>query len=102
VILVPQHPALYGTLDRALEHQKRYTAAELEAAVVRTGFRIEQTFDFNRFSVPGWFLNGKVMRKRTFSRVQLKIVNTLIPILRRIDRIWPWSGLSIISVAVKP
>ena len=101
IILVPQHPALYGTLDAAIDHQKRYTAAGLEQALTRAGFRVEKLFDFNRFSVPGWWLNGKVFRRKKFSRVQLKMVNTLVPVLRRIDRIWPWSGLSLIGIGVK-
>lgn len=65
------------------------------------GFRVEEMFDFNRVSVPGWWLNGKIMRRRTFSRVQLKLVNSSIPVLRRLDRMWPWGGLSLIGIGVK-
>lgn len=101
IILVPQHPALYGTLDEALEHRERYTRALLERTLTDAGFNIERIFDFNRFSVPGWWFNGKVIRRKRFSRVQLKILNTAIPLLRRIDRIWPWGGMSLIGIAVK-
>ncbi|MEK6288873.1 MAG: glycosyltransferase [Acidobacteriota bacterium] len=101
IILVPHHPALYGTLDEALEHRERYTVAGLEQALTTTGFRIERIFDFNRFSVPGWWLNGKLLRRRRFSRVQLKIIDTMMPILRGIDHIWPWTGLSIIGIGIK-
>ncbi len=58
VILVPQHPALYGTLDEVLEHRERYTIQKLERSLGEAGFRVEKIFDFNRFSVPGWWLNG--------------------------------------------
>jgi glycosyltransferase involved in cell wall biosynthesis len=102
VILVPQHPALYGTLDRALEHRERYTRESLRQGLERAGFRVEQIFDFNRFSVPGWWLNGKVMQRKTFSRVQLKVLQMLMPMLRRLDGILPWGGLSLIAVATKP
>ena len=68
IILVPQHPWLYGTLDRALEHRERYTVGGLERAMTTAGFRIEKIFDFNRFAVPGWWLNGKVFRGKRFSR----------------------------------
>ena len=101
VVLVPQHPALLGTLDLALEHRLRYTAAGLERALTEAGFHVEKLFDFNRFSVPGWWWNGKVLRRKTFSRVQLKVVNTLVPLLRRVDRFLPWSGLSLIGIGVK-
>ena len=101
VVLVPNHPHLYGTLDEVLEHKLRYTPATLRAILESAGFQVEQVFDFNRFSVIGWWLNNKVLKRRTFSRIQLKILDVLIPILRRIDGIWPWGGLSLIAVARK-
>ena len=36
-----------------------------------------------------------------FSRVQLKLIDTLLPILKRIERVWPWSGTSIIGIGIK-
>jgi len=101
IILVPQHPALYGTLDEALEHRTRYTAAGLERALTEAGFRVETLFDFNRVSVPGWWVNGKALRRKTFSPVQIKILELIIPIVRRIDRVWPWRGLSLIAIGVR-
>jgi glycosyltransferase involved in cell wall biosynthesis len=101
ILLAPQHPRLHGTLDQALEHRQRYTKAGLELLLTNTGFRVEELFDFNRFSVPGWWFNGKVLRRKRFSRIQLKLVSTSLPLLRRIDRIWPWSGLSLIAIGVK-
>jgi SAM-dependent methyltransferase len=101
VILVPQHPGLYGTLDQALEHRERYTPGHLKQALTEAGFRVDRIFDFNRASVPGWWLNGKLLRRKHFSRVQLKLLETMMPIVRRMDRLWPWSGLSLIGVASK-
>jgi glycosyltransferase involved in cell wall biosynthesis len=101
IILVPQHPALYGTLDTALEHRARYTQAGLRQALTAAGFRIETVCDFNRFSAPGWWLNGKILRRKKFSRVQLKIIDTMMPILKRIDHLLPWSGISLIGIGVK-
>jgi glycosyltransferase involved in cell wall biosynthesis len=101
IVLVPQHPRLYGTLDQALEHRLRYTVPEFRSALTTAGFRIEKIFDFNRFSVPGWWFNGKVLRRRRFSRVQLKMIDMMMPIIKRIDRLMPWSGVSIVAIAVK-
>jgi SAM-dependent methyltransferase len=101
VVLVPQHPALYGSLDAALDHRERYTPEHLTASLERAGFRVEAMTDFNRFSVPGWWLNGKLLKKRTFSRLQLKAIDTLMPVLRRLDKALPWQGQSLIAVGVK-
>ncbi len=101
VILVPNHPSLYGTLDEALGHRERYTVEKLRAALIAAGFRVENIFDFNRVSVPGWWFNGKILRRRRVSRVQLKLMELAMPLLRRIDRLWPWSGNSIIGLGIK-
>ena len=101
IILAPQHPKLYGTLDESLKRRERYTSAKLERALTDAGFRVTEVLDFNRFAVAGWWLNGKLLRRKKFSRVQLKVINTLLPILRRTDSLWPWRGLSMICVGVK-
>ncbi len=101
VILVPQHPKLHGSLDRVLEHKLRYSESDLRQTMEKNGFRVETIFDFNRVSVPGWWLNGKVLKRSTFSRLQLKILNTIMPAVKRVDRMFPWSGLSLIVIAIK-
>jgi glycosyltransferase involved in cell wall biosynthesis len=101
IILVPQHPGLYGTLDRALEHRERYAATGFERGLAQAGFKLEKMFDFNRVSVPGWWFNGKILRRKRFSRVQLKTIDMMMPLLKRIDRLWPWSGISLIAIARK-
>jgi SAM-dependent methyltransferase len=101
IILVPQHESLYGGLDKVLGHRERYNPEKLAAALTKANFRVEKLFDFNRVSVPGWWLNGKVLHRTRFSRLQLKIVDIAIPILRRIDNVWPWRGLSLIAIATK-
>lgn len=101
IVLVPQHPKLYGSLDAALERRERYTADKLQRVMMDAGFKIEKLFDFNRISVPGWWLNSKVLKRRKFSRLQLKALDMTLPLLKPLDRIWPWSGLSAIAIGVK-
>jgi glycosyltransferase involved in cell wall biosynthesis len=102
LILVPQHPWLFGSLDTALGHCRRYTRRSLEQALLAAGFGIERIFDFNRVSVPGWWLNGRLLQRRHFGRVQLKILDSFLWLFRRIDRWLPWSGISLIAVARRP
>lgn len=52
--------------------------------------------------MPGWFLNGKLLKRRHFSRNQLKIFNVLVPAIRRVDHLVPGAGLGIIAVSRKP
>ena len=37
-----------------------------------------------------------------FGRVQLKIFDLMVPIVRRLDRFLPWPGLGLIAVARHP
>jgi glycosyltransferase involved in cell wall biosynthesis len=102
IVLVPQGPSLYGSLDQVLGHRCRYTEASLRAALEKAGFEIERVFGFNRASRPGWWWNGTLLRRNRFSRVQLKLLDWAIWLVRRIDGALPWPGLSLIAVARRP
>jgi 2-polyprenyl-3-methyl-5-hydroxy-6-metoxy-1,4-benzoquinol methylase len=101
VILVPQHPELYGTLDTGLGHFLRYTPDGLKALMTAAGFDVVKMFDFNRVSAPAWWLNGRVLKRQTFSRIQLKMFDAALPIFRRLDWMLPWTGISVIGIGVK-
>ena len=101
IILVPQYPFLYGSFDRVLGHRERYTKAKLASSLADAGFRVEKIFDFNRTSVPSWILNAKLLKHKRFSRLQLKILETIMPIVPMIDGFFPWGGLSIVGVGIK-
>ncbi len=96
---MPAGQSLYSSLDEVLGHRTRYSQEMLREELQTTGFTVEEMRDFNRTSVPGWWLNGRVLKRRNFSRVQLKLFNMGVPIIRRLDRMLPWKGLGIIAVA---
>ena len=98
LILVPNGPALFGTLDRVLGHYRRYTRDQLVEACVRAGFSIEHVLKFNRIGSPGWWWNGKILKRETFGLWQIKLLNFLMPLVRHIDRFLPFPHLSWIVV----
>jgi SAM-dependent methyltransferase len=102
VLLVPHLQSLFGTLDEALEHRRRYAKDGLRALAQAAGFSVETIFEFNRASAPGWLLNGRLLRKRDFGRFQLKIFDSLVWLFRLIDGWLPWPGQSVVLVARKP
>lgn len=101
LVFVPQNPALYGELDKALGRRARYTKNQLQELMETCGFRIDSNFDFNRFSVLGWWLNSKLLRRKKINRIQLKLVDLAMPIFTRIDSMLPWKGLNLVAVATK-
>lgn len=101
VLYVPQGQHLYSSLDEVLGHRCRYSREMLSEELRATGFEIESFSDFNHFAIPGWWLNGKILKRRHFSRSQLKIFNMVVPVIRRIDPLVPGRGLGVIAVARK-
>jgi glycosyltransferase involved in cell wall biosynthesis len=102
IILVPCGPWLLGTLDEVLGHQRRYTRGQLEELAHRAGFQVETVLEFNRVGVIAWWINGKVLRRRTFGLFQIKLLNLLTPLFRVLDKVLPWPPLSLIAVLSKP
>ena len=102
IVIVPRGQNLYSPLDEALGHRCRYEPQQLKDELTEVGLELEHLSLFNRASVPGWWWNGKILRRRHFSRLQLKALNVLVPLLRLLDRALPWKGLGIIAVARRP
>jgi SAM-dependent methyltransferase len=102
ILLVPQGQWLYSNLDREIGHVKRYSREQLRLEIERAQLEVEQLFDFNRSSVPGWALNCKLVGRTRLPRAQLRLFDMLTPLVRRVDPWLPWPGLSLISVARKP
>jgi glycosyltransferase involved in cell wall biosynthesis/ubiquinone/menaquinone biosynthesis C-methylase UbiE len=98
IVLVPQGPRLFGTLDEVLQHERRYTRIELHEKMAATGFQMIQVIGFNRSTWPGWYLNSRLLRRRTLSRVQLHLFDLLVPLLRRMDDKLPWPPTSLIAI----
>ncbi len=102
IVLVPQGPANFGTLDDVLGHRRRYTIASLSELSQRCGFVVQDVIPLNRVGSAAWFLNGKVLRRKHFSLMQIWALNALTPLFRRIDRVVPLPPLSLIAILEKP
>jgi SAM-dependent methyltransferase len=102
VLYVPQSQSLYGTLDEVLGHRCRYGLEALKSELAQAGLNLETSRQFNRLGRPGWWLNAKVLKRRHFGRMQLKLFNLLAPLLKRIDRFLPGPGLGLIASARNP
>jgi SAM-dependent methyltransferase len=99
LILVPQNPHLFGSLDRNLGHKRRFTREEIGALLQARGFAVEKTYNFNKAgAVPWWAYAGR-SGKRRIRKPLLKIFDKTVWLWRRLDPIMPWPGLSLIVVA---
>ena len=98
IVLVPNGPRLFGSLDKVLGHYRRYTQEQLVQVCQDAGFTVEKVVKFNRFGTPGWWLNGRILKKETFGFWQIKLLNILVPFVRPIDRFLPFPHLSWIII----
>lgn len=101
VVLVPRGNRLFGTLDEVLGHCRRYTKTELEARILEAGFEVEKIFEFNRVTLPGWWVNGKLLRRRSFGRFQLAVFDRFVWLWKLLESFLPWGGVSLIAVGRK-
>jgi hypothetical protein len=99
--LVPQGPGAYGTLDKAMGHRRRYRAQELRRLVESAGFSVEQMLNFNKIGSPPWYFFSRVLRRGRINKLTLKLFDKSVWLWRRLDKIFPWKGLSLIVVARK-
>jgi SAM-dependent methyltransferase len=101
-LLVPALPALYGSLDEALRHYRRYGREALVRLVTESGFTVEKARYLNRPGVLGWWLNSRVFRRRVLPRQQLGAFRWLMPLLRSEEDAEPSFGMSLLVLARKP
>ena len=96
---MPAHEWLYGAIDRAIDHHRRYERTGLEAKLREAGFQLEHTQFFNRLGVLGWYLNSVILRRSRVPGLQLQLQNALVPLLRAEGALHLPFGLSLVAVA---
>ena len=102
VILVPSYQFLFNHFDEELGHYRRYTKSGLSNVFSKTKFEIIHKQYFNFIGILGWFINGKVLKKKVIPGNQMRLYNTLVPFIKIIDKlILNQLGLSTIVVGRK-
>jgi SAM-dependent methyltransferase len=98
VLVIPAIKALYGEIDRAIHHFRRYSTEEIAEKLEAAGLAVEHLSYFNMLGVPGWYVNSKVLKRRTVPGIQARINDRLVPLLRLERRFGPPIGMSLIAV----
>ena len=101
IVLVPNSPGLFGTLDRAMGHKRRFTAPDLRRMVEAEGFSVERIYHFNKAGAPPWWAYSKVLGRGHINKAVLKIFDKTVWFWRHLDALLPWPGLSLILIATK-
>jgi len=101
VLLVPACKRLFSRMDSALGHHRRYSKQELAKKIEAAGFTLEYIKFFNLLGALGWFVNGKILRRRMLPRNQMRIFNLCVPLLKLENCLRLPFGLSLLAVGKK-
>jgi len=103
VIVVPAYGWLYGTVDAAVGHYRRYTKRSLAEKLQAAGLQVERLYYLNALGCMGWFVSGRLLRQTVPSVGLLRWFNLLTPLVARLERmVRPPFGLSLVSVSSRP
>jgi glycosyltransferase involved in cell wall biosynthesis len=101
VVLVPRGKTLFSTLDQGLGNRRRFSKDEIASMLTQTGYKVQRSYEINKIGTLSWWLYGKVLGRKAISRVALKIFDKTVWFWRRVDRVLPWRGMSLVVVATR-
>jgi glycosyltransferase involved in cell wall biosynthesis len=101
IIIVPAEPRLFTPLDQSLGHHRRYRPEELSDLMRQAGFEIVYQQQMCKAGAAGWWFNGRVLKRRELTPRQMIWFDRLWPVLKPLDRVLPWPGMSLICVGRK-
>ena len=100
VILVPALQGLYGSIDEAIGHYRRYHPDSLRQVIEGNGFEVERLEWLNLLGIPGWYLNSRLLRRRSVPGMQVRLYDRLAPVLARAESAFRLPiGMSLLAVA---
>ncbi len=81
IILVPALPLLFGAMDEAVGHFRRYTMPALRDVLEANGFDVHRLEWMNLVGIPGWLVNSRLLRRRAMPPLQLRLYDQVAPLL---------------------
>jgi SAM-dependent methyltransferase len=101
-LLVPANPRLYGPLDAAYGHFRRYTKTLVRERILGAGLMLDDLYSFNALGIPGWWVQNRRGEDAELSSRSLQAYEMLLRGWKPIERRWrPPAGLSVVARARK-
>jgi SAM-dependent methyltransferase len=100
LVLVPAMRFLFGTLDAADSHKRRYEKNDLLALASDNGLALLRLRYMNLPGALGWYYHGKVLGLRVHRKGDLSVFEFFVPLFRALESIIPPPfGLSLVLAA---
>jgi 2-polyprenyl-3-methyl-5-hydroxy-6-metoxy-1,4-benzoquinol methylase len=106
-VKVPAVPWLYGSIDIASDHHRRYSRRELVGKAREAGWNVRKARYMNLAGVLPYFLKSRVLKKQaalsnTYSPRQIELIARSMRLVRLLDRVsGPPLGQSLVLLADK-
>lgn len=102
LLIVPALPCLFGTVDQAVGHYRRYTTHNLNNKLRQAGFSVETQRYMNFFGLFTWWFAGHVLKRRTLHAGTCRWLDRFVPWVERLERVWtPPLGQSLVTICRK-
>ena len=101
VTMVPAFSCIYGEMDKADHHFRRYTKREVENLLTVNGFDVQYSQYFNFFGFFAWFISGRILKHSVVRSANISLYEKFVPFFRIFDMISAALGQSVICVGQK-
>jgi SAM-dependent methyltransferase len=103
-LYIPARPELFGTLDEAVGHYRRYTLEEVTSKLRRAGFDVKFASYRNLIAVLPWLVSGRVLKRKSLGFTSITVFDrTVFPLTRWFEDVFPPQyGLNVVAVGVRP
>lgn len=100
ILKVPALESLHSPMDQVIGHYRRYRKETLQRVCQRAGFSSVKLWYFNLAGIPGWWLNGCVLKRSTPPSSQVGLFDRCVPLLQAFESAFPPPvGLSLFAIA---
>ena len=99
---VPAFPLLYGSMDRALRHYRRYTKKGIRDKFLKSGLKILELRYYNFMGFWGWLINNRILNIKEQKSNQVKLFDHILPLQIKIEkRLEPFVGQNLLIIGKK-
>jgi len=101
IVMVPAMHFLYGSLDRAFGHYRRYHKSEMIRLMEHVNLHVVRDMYLNIAGMFGWYLYGKILKHDQLPQELCSRFNLVLPLLKIERPLAHFAGLSLITVGRK-
>jgi 2-polyprenyl-3-methyl-5-hydroxy-6-metoxy-1,4-benzoquinol methylase len=101
IVMVPAMHFLYGSLDRAFGHYRRYHKSEMIRLMEHVNLDVVRDMYLNIAGMFGWYLYGKILKHDQLPQELCSRFNLVLPLLKIERPLAYFAGLSLITVGRK-